>query len=42
MVIKSGDKEILIPSVDEIIQKIDRKEKEIHIIAPEGLIELYK
>ena len=42
MVIKSGDKEILIPSVDEIIQKIDRKGKEIFITAPEGLIELYK
>ena len=42
MQIKSGDKEILVPMVDEIVRKIDRKKKEIHIIAPEGLIELYQ
>lgn len=34
-------KEILIPIVDEIVKKIDRKTKTIHIEAPEGLIELY-
>ncbi len=34
-------KEILIPIVDEIVKKIDRKKKVIHIEAPEGLIELY-
>ena len=33
--------EILIPIVDEIVKKIDRKTKTIHIEAPEGLIELY-
>ena len=34
-------KEILIPIVDEIVKKIDRKTKTIHIEAPDGLIELY-
>jgi 16S rRNA processing protein RimM len=34
-------KEILIPVVDEIVKKIDRKNKVIYIEAPEGLIELY-
>ena len=36
-----GDKEILIPVVDEIIQKVDRKNKLLRIRAPEGLIEIY-
>jgi 16S rRNA processing protein RimM len=34
-------KEILIPIVDEIVKKIDRKKKVIYIDAPEGLIDLY-
>jgi 16S rRNA processing protein RimM len=34
-------KEILIPIVDEIVKKIDRRNKVIHIDAPEGLIDLY-
>lgn len=34
-------KEILIPVVDEIVKRIDRKTKKIYIEAPEGLIELY-
>ena len=33
--------ELLIPMHDEIIQSVDRQKREIHIIAPEGLIELY-
>jgi 16S rRNA processing protein RimM len=33
--------EILVPIVDEIVKKIDRKNKTIYIDAPEGLIELY-
>ena len=36
-----GDKEILIPLVDEVIVKVDRKKKELHIRAPEGLIDIY-
>jgi 16S rRNA processing protein RimM len=39
--IASGDKEILIPLVDEVIVKVDRKMKELHIHAPEGLIDIY-
>jgi 16S rRNA processing protein RimM len=36
-----GGKEILIPLVDETILKVDRKKKELHIRAPEGLIDIY-
>jgi len=39
--IASGDKEILIPIVDAVIVKVDRKKKELHIRAPEGLIDIY-
>jgi 16S rRNA processing protein RimM len=34
-------KEILIPIADEIIKKVDRKNKKITIEAPDGLIDLY-
>jgi len=34
-------KEILIPLNDEVLLKVDRKNKELHIRAPEGLIEIY-
>ncbi len=34
-------KEVLIPITDEIIKKVDRRSKTMHIQAPEGLIELY-
>lgn len=40
-VIKNNGKEILIPVNDNIIQMINRKNKTIHITAPNGLIELY-
>lgn len=39
--IMNGEKEILIPAVDEIVIGIDRKKKVIRIQAPEGLIALY-
>ncbi|MDP1623571.1 MAG: ribosome maturation factor RimM [Bacteroidales bacterium] len=39
--IRYGEKEILIPIVDEVIQKVDRKKKLLLIKAPEGLIEIY-
>lgn len=35
------DKEVLIPISSEIIKKVDREKKEIHIEAPNGLIEIY-
>lgn len=33
--------EILIPIIDPVIKKVDRKEKIIHIETPNGLIDLY-
>ena len=34
-------KEILIPILDQVIQKVDRKGKKLYVKAPEGLIEMY-
>jgi 16S rRNA processing protein RimM len=34
-------KEVLIPVADEIITKVDKKNRIIYIAAPEGLIEMY-
>lgn len=39
--IERDGKQILIPISDEIIKKVDRKAKTIHIQAPEGLIDIY-
>jgi len=39
-VLKDG-KELLIPISDDIIKKVDRKNKEIHVKTPEGLVNLY-
>lgn len=39
--IEREGKQILIPISDEIIDKVDRKAKTIHIQAPEGLIDIY-
>jgi 16S rRNA processing protein RimM len=39
--IKKGDKELLIPVTDNIITKVDRENKTIHVKTPEGLVELY-
>lgn len=41
LTVKAGNKEILIPANEEIIQRIDKKKKIIFIEAPEGLVELY-
>lgn len=41
MQIQHGSKEILIPLVDKVLLKVDRSRKELHILAPEGLIEIY-
>lgn len=40
-IVKNTGKEILIPVNDNIIQMINRKNKTIHITAPNGLIDLY-
>ncbi len=39
--IRLEDREILIPIVEPILQRVDREEETIYIKAPEGLIELY-
>lgn len=39
-VFKDG-KEILIPILDQVIKKVDRKTKKLYVNAPEGLIEMY-
>jgi 16S rRNA processing protein RimM len=39
--IVQGEKEILIPLVDEFLEKVDRAEKKLFIDTPEGLIDLY-
>ncbi|MDX1446816.1 MAG: 16S rRNA processing protein RimM, partial [Lishizhenia sp.] len=36
-----GDKEMLIPFIDGLIQKVDREKQELHVAAPQGLIEMY-
>ena len=36
-----GEKEVLIPILDEVIQKVDRKAKKLYVKAPEGLIDMY-
>jgi len=39
--IMKGNREILIPVVDDIIKRVDREDKTIYIEAPEGLVEIY-
>jgi len=39
--ILKGDKQLLIPVNDDIITKVDRKNKTIHVSTPEGLVALY-
>ncbi len=39
--IMKGETEILIPLIDQVIDKVDRAQKTIFITAPAGLIELY-
>ncbi|MEE4255872.1 MAG: ribosome maturation factor RimM [Bacteroidales bacterium] len=39
--ILKDNKEILIPLTDDMIRKVDRKKKTLHIITPDGLIDLY-
>lgn len=34
-------RELLIPISDEIIERVDRQQRTIHVDAPEGLVELY-
>lgn len=41
LVIKDGDREILFPVVDELIERVDRKEQTIYVCFPDGLLDLY-
>lgn len=41
MAIDFGEKEILIPLIDEVIKQVDRSNKAIYIKAPQGLIDIY-
>jgi 16S rRNA processing protein RimM len=40
-IIRFGTREILLPVSDEIILKADRKNKTLHVKAPEGLLAIY-
>jgi 16S rRNA processing protein RimM len=37
----NGEKEVLVPLIKNLVTKVDRENKELHIQAPEGLIEIY-
>lgn len=39
--VMNGEKEVLIPLINDLVKKVDRDHKEFHIEAPEGLIDLY-
>jgi 16S rRNA processing protein RimM len=39
--ILKDDKEILVPFVQGLVQRVDRSEKTLYITAPEGLIDMY-
>lgn len=41
LIIMNGEKEILFPLVDDLISKIDRKNKILYINSPEGLLDIY-
>ena len=41
MQIDHDGKEILIPAIDEVFKNVDRENRQIHIAAPEGLIDVY-
>jgi 16S rRNA processing protein RimM len=39
--VRHGEKEILVPVVDEVILRLDRETRQLFIRAPEGLIDIY-
>jgi len=39
--VQNGVKEVLIPLVDEVIERVDRDARKLYIKAPEGLIGIY-
>ncbi len=40
-IIRAGGKEVLLPASDEILLKVDREKRLLHVNAPEGLLNLY-
>ena len=38
--VEHNDRQILIPLVDELIQQLDKKQKQIYLYIPEGLLDL--
>jgi 16S rRNA processing protein RimM len=36
-----SNKEVLIPANESTLKKIDRKKKEVHVVLPDGLLEIY-
>lgn len=41
LVIRHGEKEIMLPIIDEFVKRIDRDKRQLHVACPEGLLELY-
>jgi len=41
MVVLNDTKEVLIPVNNEIIQKVDRNKKILHVLLPDGLLDIY-
>ena len=39
--IEIGGKEVLIPLHEEFLQQIDHRKKQVHVILPEGLLDIY-
>ncbi len=39
--VMKDEKEILVPLIEGLVQKVDRENQELHIQAPDGLVELY-
>lgn len=37
-----NDNEALIPLHEETLQKVDKKKKEVHVILPDGLLDIYR
>ena len=40
-VIRNTGGEVLLPVTDEVIRRVDRKKRELHVEAPEGLLDIY-
>jgi 16S rRNA processing protein RimM len=40
-IIRAGDREVLLPASDDILLKVDRDKRVLHVNTPEGLLNLY-